>query len=138
MKKLLILIGFVFAFQMARAQEVFTKSSVFVDAQTGVSNIGFRFGAGVHYGISPLFSVGANFNYQTIDPKIKYTTAWVPEISADYHFAKLTKTDWYVGTSVGYCFWESDDAIDYNSGCAYSSYDSKHRRDVIYNAHILA
>lgn len=69
----------------------------------------------------------ANLNYQTIDPKIKYTTAWVPEISADHHFAKLTKTDWYVGTSVGYCFWESDDAIDYNSGCAYSSYNSEHR-----------
>lgn len=136
MKKILFLINLFFAFQIANSQEIFTKNRTFIDIQTGASNIGATFGGGVHYGIAPSISVGANFYYQTFFQRSPYFSAFVPEISVDYHFGKLIKTDWYAGTSVGYCFWRSDDATNYNSCCVYPSYDNKHRRSVIYNAHI--
>lgn len=143
MKKLLFSAVLLLVLQSTQAQEVFTKNRIFADAQFGLSNIGLTAGGGVHYGITPLFSVGLNFNYQTDNPKIKYYTAWVPEISVDYHFGKRTKTDWYAGASIGYCFWLSDNShmeTIKGSGCVYDitefHYDSKNRRDVIYNTHI--
>lgn len=143
MKQILFSIVLLFISFSVKSQEIFTKNRIFADIQTGLSNIGYTFGGGVHYGIFSVVSAGVNFNYQTIHPDIKYYTALVPEISVDYHFGKLTKTDWYVGASTGYCFYLSDNSYwktHESGGCArYKEdihFDSKHRRNLIYNAHL--
>lgn len=149
MKKLWFSVIMFLGLFSAQAQEAFDKNRIFADGFIGASDIGYRLGCGLHYGITPRISVGTNFYFQTrqaLAIKIEspnYYNALVPEISADYHFGKLTKTDWYAGASVGYCFWLSNvssgkttkiiDGIPVEEIWQHSD---SHRRGVVYNAHI--
>lgn len=135
MKKILLPLMVLYALH-SNAQEAFQREKTLLDFQMGVSNIGAVFGVGAHLAVAPVISVGANFSYQTMEPKEKWFTAYVPEISVDYHFGKRIRTDWYTGTSVGYCFWRTDDATDYGSGCVFTDFSDNHRRNVIWNLHL--
>ena len=103
MKNLLFFTLLLFALHTL-AQEAYNKGDVFIDVQTGASFIGGIIGGGVHYGVTPRISVGANFSTHSLDLKSKYQTAFVPELSADLHFDHRITTDWYSGLSVGYGF----------------------------------
>ena len=143
MRKFLLFILLLFALQIS-AQEAYTKGDVFIDVQTGASFIGGIIGGGVHYGATPRFSVGANFSNQSFNLKSKYETAYVPELSVDFHFDHRMTTDWYTGLSIGHCFWQSDTPDGHSSGGCDSSSDpipEKFRREhpsnfALWNVHL--
>ena len=121
MKNLLFFTLLLFALHSS-AQEAYNKGDIFIDVQTGASFIGGIIGGGVHYGVTPHISVGANLSNQSFNLNSKYETAYVPELSADLHFDHRITTDWYSGLSVGYCFWQSNTPNSYSSGgCETSS-----------------
>ena len=143
MRKFLLFILLFFALQIS-AQEAYNKGNVFIDVQTGASFIGGIIGGGVHYGVTPRISVGANLSNQSFNLNSKYETAYVPELSADLHFDHRITTDWYSGLSVGYCFWQSNTPDGHSSGSCDRSSDSipdKFRREhpgnfVLWNVHL--
>ena len=77
MKNLLFFTLLLFALHSS-AQEAYNKGDVFIDVQTGASFIGGIIGGGVHYGVTPHISVGANLSTHSLDLKSKYQTAFVP------------------------------------------------------------
>ena len=66
MKNLLFFTLLLFALQIS-AQEAYNKGNVFIDVQTGASFIGGIIGGGVHYGVTPRISVGANLSNQSFN-----------------------------------------------------------------------
>ncbi len=115
MKKILVLVSFVFLSQIMLAQAPISKGQKQLNVGVGFSGWGLPVYVGLDFGVHPDISLGLELDfmrYRESYNKVNYThSIWGFSGNGNYHFNRILNIprpwDFYAGLNIGFYVWNS-------------------------------